>query len=366
MFSSLRARLLLALLVVLAVALGSVWIGVLLVGPGYFADAMGHSPSDPAGLAMDQSTRAAFAEAMFRALLGASLIAIVTAVIISLAVAARVARPVASLATAARRVAAGHYAERVPAVEPDELAELAMSFNAMAASLEETERRRTQLVGDVAHELRTPLATIDGYLEGIEDGVVAQDGETWRLLRSETRRLAVLVNDLTELWRAESKQLTLEVEPISLRDVATEVAQRFAPSAAQTGVTIDVRGHATAIADRNRVTQIVSNYVSNAIRHAPAGTPVTIDLEQRDAALLAVTDSGPGLTREQREAVFLRFYRVDAARSRADGGSGIGLAIVAALAQAMGGRVWAESAGAGKGSTFRLELPGLDEVLMES
>jgi signal transduction histidine kinase len=360
--SSLRARLLVAFLVVAAAALATVWIGVLLVGPGYFADAMGHAPGDPAGAAMDEATRSAFADAMLRALLGASVIAIVAAVIVSLAVASRIARPVSAMAVAAGRIAGGHYAERVPVVDPDELGEMASSFNAMAASLEDTERRRLQLVGDVTHELRTPLATIDGYLEGLEDGVVPQTDETWRLLRSETRRLAVLVNDLTELWRAEAKQLTLAREAVDLRQVAADVAERFAPLAAQKQVPVEVDGEATALADRNRVTQIIANYLSNAIRHAPSGTAVKIELQQRDAtARLAVTDAGPGLTPEQREAVFMRFYRVDPARSRAEGGSGIGLAIVAALASAMGGRAWAESAGVGKGATFFAELPALTE-----
>ncbi|MEP7378079.1 MAG: ATP-binding protein [Chloroflexota bacterium] len=358
--TSLRARLLVAFLVVAASSLATVWIGVLLVGPGYFADAMGHAPGDPAGAAMDEATRAAFGDAMLRALLGASVIAVVAAVIVSLAVASRIARPVGAMAASAGRIAGGHYAERVPAADPDELGELADSFNAMAASLEDTERRRLQLVGDVAHELRTPLTTIDGYLEGIEDGVVPQTDKTWRLLRSETRRLAALVTDLTELWQAESRQLTLERQQVSLRQVAADVAERFVPLAAQKEVRLEVTGDATAFADRDRVTQIAANYLSNAIRHAPAGSAVQIALDQRDnEARMAVTDAGPGLTTEQCEAVFLRFYRVDPARSRAEGGSGIGLAIVAALASAMGGRAWAQSEGVGKGTTFSVELPAL-------
>ena len=361
--TSLRARLLVAFLVVAAAALATVWIGVLLVGPGYFADAMGHAPGDPAGEAMDDATRAAFAEAMLRALLGASVIAVVAAVVVSLAVALRIARPVSAMAASAGRIAAGHYAERVPAADPDELGELADSFNAMAASLEDTERRRLQLVGDVTHELRTPLATVDGYLEGLEDGVVPRTDETWRLLRSETRRLSVMVNDLTELWGAEAGQLVLAPEQVDMRALAADVAERVSPSAAQKGVSIEVAGEATAFADRDRVTQIISNYLSNAVRHAPGGTSVTVDLRQGNGvARLAVTDAGPGLTPGQRQAVFLRFYRVDPARSRAEGGSGIGLAIVAALASAMGGRAWAESDGPGKGSTFLVELPGLTEA----
>jgi signal transduction histidine kinase len=360
--SSLRARLLVAFIVVAAAALATVWVGVLLVGPGYFADAMGHAPGDPTGEAMDEATRAAFADAMLRALIGASVIALVAAVVVSLAVAVRIARPVSAMAASAGRIAGGHYAERVPAVDPDELGELADSFNAMAASLEDTERRRLQLVGDVTHELRTPLTTIDGYLEGLEDGVVPRTDETWRLLRSETRRLSALVNDLTDLWGAEAGQLVLAPEAVDLHALAADVAERVGPSAGQKGVSVEVEGKATAFADRNRVTQIIANYLSNAIRHAPGGTSVAIHLEQTDdTARLAITDDGPGLTQAQCRAVFLRFYRVDPARSRAEGGSGIGLAIVAALASAMGGRAWAESDGPGKGSTFLVELPALTQ-----
>lgn len=357
MVASLRARLLVAFLVVAAAALGTVFAGVMLVGPGYFADAMGHAPGDPAGQAMDEATRAAFADAMRRALLGATVVAVATAAVVALAVAARIARPIGVMAQAAHRVAGGHYAERVPADNTGELGELATSFNSMAASLEETERRRLQLVGDVAHELRTPLTTIDGYLEGLEDGVVSPTDETWRLLRSESQRLAALVSDLTELWRAESHQLPLNHEPVDLAAVANDVAERFAPLAGQKSVAIEVVGNAAAVADRDRVTQIVANYVSNAIRHAPAHSSVVITLTGGREATVSVSDTGVGLTPEQREAVFLRFYRVDPARSRAAGGSGIGLAIAAALALAMGGRVWAESAGLGKGATFHLALP---------
>jgi two-component system sensor histidine kinase BaeS len=355
---SLRARMLLAFLVVAAASLGTIGIAVLLVGPGYFAEAMGHGPNDPAGVAMDAATRAAFGDAMRRALLAASLIAIASAAVVSLAVAARITRPIGSMATAARRIAAGHYAERVPVAVSDELGELATSFNAMASSLESTERRRLQLVGDVAHELRTPLTTIDGYLEGLEDGIIKPTDETWRLLRSETGRLTRLVNDLADLWRAESQELALELSSVDLADAAADVVDRFSPVAATRGVALEVIGAASARADRDRVTQILANYLSNAIRHAPAGSSVRVELKQDEmSARLAVRDDGPGLTAEQRDAVFQRFYRVDAARSRVEGGSGIGLAIVAALAGAMGGRAWAESDGPSKGSTFLVEVP---------
>ena len=356
---SLGTRLLAAFLVVVVAALGTVGVAVLLTGPGYFAEAMGHMPGDPMGEAMGEATLVAFTDAMRQALLAATVIAVVTATVVSLAVAARIARPITALAHAARRVAGGHYAERVPSDEPGELGELASSFNDMAGSLEATERRRMQLVGDVAHELRTPLTTLDGYLEGLEDGVIEPSAQTWHLLRSETTRLTRMVNDLSELWRAEARQLPLRIDTVDAAAVAREVGERFGPQAQPRSITLELpETPVIAQADRDRVAQIVSNYLSNALRHAPDGSRITVSaLRRGDAVRISIADEGPGLAADQLEAVFERFYRVDAARSRAVGGAGIGLAIVRALAEAMNGSAWAESAGPGRGSTFHVELP---------
>ena len=275
---SIRARLLLSFLIVIAATLGTVGAAVLLVGPGYFADAMGHRAGDPMGAAMDEATRAAFVDAMRQALLGATLIAIVTATIVSFAVAARIADPIARLAAAARRIAGGHYAERVSPDASDEISELAESFNEMAGSLEATERRRLQLVGDVAHELRTPLTTLDGYLEGLEDGVVQPTDETWRLLRGETARLTRIVNDLSDLWRAESRDVPLLLGPVDASAVCRDVAERMASLADARSVQLEVDADQPriAVADRDRLAQVVSNFVSNAIRYSPERSTVTI------------------------------------------------------------------------------------------
>lgn len=359
MSRSLQARLLAAFLIVIVAALGTVGVSVLLVGPGYFTEAMGHLPGDSLGEIMGEATLVAFTDAIRQALLAATVIAVVTATVVSLAVAARIARPIITLAHAAHRVADGHYAERVADDEPGELGELAASFNEMAGSLEATERRRLQLVGDVAHELRTPLTTLDGYLEGLEDGVIQPSPQTWHLLRAETSRLTRMVNDLSELWRAEARQLPLRTDVVDAAAVAREVGARFAPQAQARGIQIETPGgSAVALADRDRVAQILSNYLSNALRHAPDGSRIGMSAQVgRNRVRLSVADEGPGLAADQLEAVFERFYRVDAARSRAVGGSGIGLAIVRAIAEAMGGSAWAESPGSGLGATFLVELP---------
>lgn len=354
----LRSRLLLSHLIVALAALGTVLVAVSLVGPGYFSDAMGHQPGDPVGRQMDARTLAAFGEAIGTALVAAFAIALVATITLAIALSARVAGPVTSLAAAARRIASGHYAERVPEAT-GEVGALAASFNEMATSLEATERRRLELVGDVAHELRTPLATLDGYLEGLEDSVVEPSAETWALLRRETDRLRRLVDDLSELWRAEAGQLPLRIATIDVADVVREVAKRMRPVAMERDIALETAAPVglPAHADRDRVVQVLGNFVSNAIRYAPAGTTVSITAAAGDPIRVAVRDEGPGLTEEQTHRVFERFYRIDPSRSRALGGSGIGLPIARAVAEAMGGRAWAASDGPGHGSTFWLALP---------
>ena len=356
----LRTRLLLSHLIVAFAALGTVLAAVSLVGPGYFAEAMGHRPGDPQAQAMDAVTLLAFQDAIRTALTAATMIALGAAVAVSLALSRRIAGPVSRLAGAARRIAAGHYSERVPAGGQDEVGELAGSFNAMADSLEATERRRLELVGDVAHELRTPIATLDGYLEGLQDGVVHPDPGTWALLRRETSRLARLVDDLSQLWRAEARQLPLTIADIDLGELVGESIESVRPSASERGIELSVAvpTRFRASADRDRVAQILGNFLSNAIRYAPDRTRVELlGAVRDDEVLLGVRDHGPGLTADQRTRVFERFYRVDPSRSRALGGSGIGLPIARALADAMNGRAWAESDGPGLGSTFWVALP---------
>ena len=230
----------------------------------------------------------------------------------------------------------------------------------MAASLEETERRRVQLVGDVAHELRTPLTTLDGYLEGLEDGVIEPSAQTWHVLRGQTARLTRLVTDLQELWRAEAGQLPLEIETVDASALARDVVGQFGTSASARAIRLAtvLPPSAPVRADPDRLAQVLANYLSNALRYAPDGSTVHVAVERVAGEVqLSVRDEGPGLTPEQAAHVFERFYRVDASRSRAEGGSGIGLAIVQALVEAMEGRTWVRSDGPGTGATFGVALP---------
>mgnify|MGYP001614692875 CR=1 FL=1 len=358
-----RERLLVSHLVVVAVGTVTLFSAVGLVAPGAFDEAMGHSMGDGIDGMDDMMSglvRAAFQDAVSSALVVAVVAAVVAAVVVSLALSTRLSGPIARLAVASRRIADGRYAERVPVRSSDEIGELAGSFNRMAESLESTERRRVELVGDVAHELRTPLATLDGYLEGLEDGVIEPSETTWTLLRGETARLSRLVNDLQELWRAEAGQLPLRPQPLEVPALLAAAVERFAGGAAERSVAlrVDVPPDLPPVrADPERLAQVLDNLVSNALRYAPESSEVVLAARAGASEVeVSVADQGPGLTEEQRELVFERFYRVDPSRSRALGGSGVGLAIARALVGLMGGRIWAESEGPGRGATFRVVL----------
>jgi signal transduction histidine kinase len=231
----------------------------------------------------------------------------------------------------------------------------------MAGSLEQAERRRLELVGNVAHELRTPIATLEGYLEGLLDGMVEPSPETWARLHDEAGRLRRLVDDLQELSRAEARQLALVVRPTAPADLVGAAIDRLSPAFEEKGLALRTRVASDlplVLADADRAIQVLTNLLTNALRYTPAGGSVTLRAEASDGAVtFQVEDTGLGFAPELRDRLFERFYRVDPSRSRALGGSGIGLTISKALVEAMGGRIWAESAGPGRGSCFAFTLP---------
>ncbi len=263
--------------------------------------------------------------------------------------------------TASRRIAAGHYAERVPAQGTDELAALAAQFNTMAGELEATERRRVALIGDVAHELRTPLATIEGYIEGVLDGVVLPSDATWALMHDEVGRLTRLVRDLQELSRAEAKQLALYPSRSACADLIAQAVDRLAAHYAEKGVALAVIAPAdlpTIEVDPDRVLQVLVNLLGNALRATPTGGRVTVTAQHSGTTVtVTVTDTGIGIDAAQLPHLFERFYRVDPARSRGLGGHGIGLTISKTLVEAHGGQIWVTSVGLGTGATFGFTLP---------
>jgi signal transduction histidine kinase len=365
-FRTLRARIFLSHLLVIAVGAITLALVAKATAPTIFDFHMtmmrGHQPMATAmGEASNAALQDAFRGSLNQALLVGGAAALIAALIASAVVTRQVADPVQRLAEAAHRLASGRYAERVPASETTELDVLTRAFNEMAAALEQSEARRLQLIGDVAHELRTPISTLEGYLDGLADGVVEPGEETWVLLREEAGRVRRLVEDLHALWRTEATPQHLDLAPLAPAALIRLSVTRLGPDFAAKGLTLttDVAPDLPMVrADTDRALQVLTNLLGNALRYTPAPGEVTIAAARDGGGVLfSVSDTGAGLAAEDLTRVFERFYRVDKSRSRAAGGSGVGLAIARALVEAMGGRIWATSPGLGRGTTFSFMLP---------
>lgn len=357
---SLAAKLLLGQILVIAAGAASLLLVALLVGPKIFRrhvhEALGYVPPDVA-----HHLNAAFNQATLIALTIAISTSALAALGISFVVSRRVVSPVRTLSEAAQAIARGGYDARVPAAGVDEVGVLANAFNEMAEALAHAEQRRRELLSDVAHELRTPLATIGAYADGLADGVVSPDADAWRALQAETKRLGRLVDDLQKVSRAEGRQLDLHVEPVPPNELIATAVQAATRAYEAKGVELatNVEGRLPPlIVDRDRLGEVLGNLLENALRHTAAAGRVVVSAARRgDQIELAVADTGDGIATEHLERVFERFYRIDNARSRATGGSGIGLAIARALVEAHGGHIHATSDGPGRGATFIVTLP---------
>ncbi|WP_062202675.1 sensor histidine kinase [Demequina salsinemoris] len=365
----LATRMMLSFSLVIAVIGVTVWLVARSVGQVDFQRRMmgGGRGGDMSGMGGMMDTAAEDLDEVYRASSGTALavalgIAAVLAVLLSVLLARRVSRSLGKLEDAAHRVADGDFASRVEAPgmgrEFDELAE---SFNRMSERLAESEQLRQRMIGDVAHELRTPIATLTGYLEALEDGVAELTPETVAMLRAQGARLTRLSEDLSAVSRAEGSGARLSRErrdPADLLRLARATARERAGGA---GVSLELAvadGLPPVMVDPERIAQVLGNLVDNALRHTPSGGTVTLTARPDDAGVaFVVADTGAGIAPEHLPHVFERFYRADTARDRASGGSGVGLAIVSALVAAHGGMVRAESAGLGRGATFTVTLP---------
>jgi signal transduction histidine kinase len=330
------------------------------------ADVMGERigiPAEELESDLFTSFRAAVTEALALAALSALLVAAVASYLIS----RQVVAPVTEMKNASRRIAEGHYDERVRVAgdlsrgEQDELGQLALDFNQMANRLEMTESLRGQLIADVTHELRTPLTTIKGSLEGLMDGVLPAEAGTYQQIYQETDRLARLVNDLQELSRVEAGAFELNIQPVSVSEQVGRVVQILDRQFEEkvVSLTVDVPPNLTdVLADADRLFQVLLNLLGNALQYTPSGGNVTVSAKKQGEEInFAISDTGIGIPADNLPQIFTRFYRVDKSRSRAGGGSGIGLTIAKYLVEAHGGRIWADSEGRGKGSTFSFSLP---------
>ena len=357
----LGVRLLLAQSLVLVAGAATCWVVAVFAGPPLFREHL-HRAGVPASsdeqFHAEQAYRSATAISLAVALGVASLAALVVTWYFS----RRLQRSVTEVSSAATAVADGRYDIRVTSPHlGEDFDALAEAFNRMAAGLESVETTRRQLLGDLAHEIRTPVSVLEAYMEALEDGVETLDADTIIMLRDQTRRLVRFSDDVRSLAHAEESRTSIEptwVDPAALLSTTlTAAADRYA--AKQVALTSRVPAHLPRLwADPERLGQVLGNLLDNALRHTPGGGRVEVTAGQRHELLaIEVTDTGDGIAAEHLPHLFERFYRVDAARDREHGGAGIGLAIAKALVEAHGGHITARSDGPGTGSTFTITFP---------
>ena len=287
---------------------------------------------------------------------GAGLIGLLLVSLIS----QRMLGSVRSLTAASRKMGAGDLSQRVPEGSRDEVGQLARTFNAMAGQLQNAERQRRNMVADVAHELRTPLSNIQGYVEAVRDGVLKPDRSTIGTIHQQVLYLADIVEDLRLLTETEADDFRLSRGPGSLVETVRESVDGARAKAEAGGVvlSVDLPAESPMITfDRTGISQVVGNLLDNAVRHTPTGGTVTVSAAVgQSSASVTVADTGEGIPADVLPFVFDRFYRVDSSRSRATGGAGLGLTIARKLIEAHGGSIRAESE-VGRGARFTFELP---------
>ncbi|MBU1671255.1 MAG: HAMP domain-containing protein [Actinobacteria bacterium] len=287
-------------------------------------------------------------------------VAIALGLLMSFLLAMGLSRPLSDLTVATEGIRGGDYSRRVKARGGAEIEELAGAINDLAESLQTNEMLRRNMVADIAHELRNPLASIRAQLEALEDGVIQPDRETITSLSEDVDILSRLVDDLRQLAQVESGQLELEVLPVEMGEAITGAVERFTRESQEAAVSITTHiepGLPRVSADPVRLAQVLSNLVKNALTHTPAGGAITVSARrERGMARVEVTDTGAGIAPEELPYIFERFYRAEPARERATGGAGIGLTVARSLVEALGGTITALSE-PGRGTTITFTIP---------
>jgi len=259
-----------------------------------------------------------------------------------------------------QKLGAGDLTQRVEVADPGELGELASSFNAMANALERMNRLQRQMIADIAHELRTPLSNIRGYIEAVRDKVLEPDEETIATLDEEAVLLSRLVDDLQELSLVEAGQMALERQPQDISELVVRTTDAMSTTAASRNIRLErlIEGGLPPVSvDYHRISQVLRNLLDNALSHTGDGGSVSVDVTRDgDHIVVSVMDTGEGIDPEVLPYVFDRFYRADKSRTRATGGSGLGLTISKGLVEAHGGTLAVEST-PGAGSRFFFTLP---------
>ena len=367
---SLASRLFLSHAAVLLVGIVSAAVVATVIGPPLF-----HRHLIRAGQSSDSAdlipAEKAYANASLISLGIALVAAGLVALLVSWYVTRKVRQPLASLTIAARELKRGHYDAQVPLTGAGaELDELAEAFNSMATRLEQTEVTRRRLLADLAHEMRTPIATLMTYHDALRDGV-AQIDSAFEVISSQTDRLARLATDIADVSVAEEGQLSLHRHEVSMADLinASSNAVREKFSAKNVGLLVDTTkmSSQSVDVDRQRIEQVFSNLLANALRHTNPGGRVMVVASCREGEIeVTVRDDGDGMTSDQLLHAFERFYRGDTARDRDRSGSGVGLTLSKAIADLHGGSLTAASDGPGLGAQFTLTLPIADAAANNS
>jgi signal transduction histidine kinase len=324
-------------------------VGTILVGPDLPVE-VANSPS------LEQEP---FGPSLRTLLVLSGLLAVGVAMLLTFFVSRRILSPIESLARVSRQVAQQDFSSRAEVKSRDEVGELARTFNSMVEELSRTEELRRNLVADVAHELRTPVTNIRGYIEGIADGVIKADAATLESIHGEILLLTRLIEDLQDLALAESGQMQLRFQPCDLGHLAHSAAASIQPQAQAKDVTLTVEPSPQLLvqADPQRISQVLRNLLVNAVTHTPPEGEIRVRASQHNGqAQVSVKDTGSGIPPEELPHIFQRFYRVDKSRSRATGGVGLGLTIARHLVEAHGGTIEAFSE-AGRGTEFVVTFP---------
>ena len=359
---TLAGRLMLGQTIVLIASILTAGLIASIVGPLIFHDHLVQS-GETANSPELGHIELAFREANALVLGVALLTSLVCAMVVTWLVSRPLQRSLQELTNAARELSRGHYARRVPVVGAgSELDTFASAFNSMASRLEDVEGTRRRLLSDLAHELRTPIATLTVYHDGLFDGVTDLGPDTRSVLTAQTDRLARLAEDIDDVSRAEEGRLRLNTQPHQVADLIKNSAEALRARYADKGVELDVgttdAPRLTVDVDADRIGQVLGNLLTNALRHTPPGGRVTMSTRAEPAEVaITITDSGEGILPAHLPHVFERFYRGDTARNRERSGSGIGLTISKAIIDAHGGTITAHSDGPGHGARFEILVP---------
>lgn len=285
--------------------------------------------------------------------------AIILVIIISYFVAKKLSGPLLQMRRAAEKMTKGDWATRIHITGNDEVSELGTSLNLLALELERQEKIRKSMTADIAHELRTPLATLKSHMEAFEDGIWEPTPERIRGCTEEINRLIHLIHDLEQLNTIESPDFRMNFLQHDLKQTIENCIESVRGAFLQKNIMLDTKlsGGLDFPFDEERMKQVFFNLLSNSLKYTPSGGLVIVSaIEEKKSVLLVVEDSGSGIKTDSQSKVFNRFYREDSSRSRNTGGSGIGLAIVKRLVEAHHGEVWIESQ-LGKGTSVFVRLP---------